>query len=64
MKKIFLFISIFLILCIAAVYIFVPRKLFVSSGLSFHANRDGLHRSLADDTNWKKWWPGTVTRTN
>ena len=64
MKKIFLFISIFLILCIAAVYIFVPRKLFVSSVLSFHANRDGLHRSLADDTNWKKWWPGTVTRTN
>ncbi len=64
MKKIILFISIFLIICIAAVYIFFPKKLFLSSALSFHANGDGLYRSLAEDINWKKWWPGTVTGTD
>jgi hypothetical protein len=64
MKKILLFISIFLVLCIAAIYIFFPKKLVVSSALSFHANGDGLYRSLADGNNWTKWWPGTVTKTS
>jgi hypothetical protein len=64
MKKIILFISIFLILCLAAVYLFFPKKLFISSAYSFHANRDGVYRSLAADTNWKRWWPGTVTVSN
>ena len=62
MKKILLFISIFVALCIAAVYIFIPKKLVVSSALSFRGNSDGLLRSLAENNNWKKWWPGSVTK--
>jgi len=64
MKKILLIILIFLALCISSVYIFVPKKLVVSSVSSFHANREGVSRFLANDSNWKKWWPGTVTKTN
>ena len=64
MKKILLFISIFLVLCIAAIYTFFPKKIVVSSALSFHANSDGLYRSLTDGNNWTKWWPGTVTKTS
>lgn len=63
MKKILLLILIFLALCIASVYVFVPKKLVVSSVSSFHANREGVSRFLANDSNWKKWWPGTVTKT-
>ena len=64
MKKILLLISIFLIVCIAAVYIFIPKKSVALSTLSFHANRDAVSRFLSVDSNWKKWWPGTVTKTN
>jgi len=64
MKKILLIILIFLALCVASVYMFVPKKLVVSSVSSFHANRQGVHRFLAEDSNWKKWWPGTVTKTS
>src|SRR5204862_7492866 len=64
MKKILLIILIFLALCSSSVYIFVPKKLVVSSVSSFHANREGVSRFLANDSNWKKWWPGTVTKTN
>jgi len=63
MKKILLFTSILLVLCIAAVYIFIPKKLVVSSALSFQANREGVYRFLAKDKNWQKWWPGTVKKT-
>jgi hypothetical protein len=64
MKKILLFISIFLALCISAIYIFIPKKMVVSGALSFHANSDGLLRSLAKKGNWEKWWPGTVSKTS
>ena len=64
MKKTLLIILTFLVLCIASVYMFVPKKLVVSSVSSFHANREGVHRFLANDSNWKKWWPGTVTKTS
>ena len=64
MKKTVLFILVFLVLCIGAVYIFIPKKMGVSSALSFRANGDGLFRCLAQESNWKKWWPGTVTKTN
>jgi len=64
MKKTVLSILIFLALCIGAVYIFIPKKMGVSGALSFRANSDGLFRSLAEESNWKKWWPGIVTETS
>jgi hypothetical protein len=64
MKKILLFIFISLAFCIGAVYIFIPRKMGVSGALSFRANGDGLLRSLAEESNWKNWWPGIVTKTS
>ena len=62
MKKFFLFILVILALCIASVYIFIPKKMVVSGALSFRANSDGLLRSLAEKGNWKNWWPGTVAK--
>ena len=64
MKKILLFISVLLVLCIVGVYIFIPKKLIVSSVTTFRANREGVYRFLAKDENWQKWWPGTVKKTN
>jgi len=64
MKKILLVISIVLVLCVLAVYFFVPKKLFISSGVTFHANREGVYRFLAKDSNWQRWWPGTVKKTS
>ena len=62
MKKILLSILVFLALCIAAIYVFIPKKLVASGALSFRGNSDGLLRSLAETDNWKKWWPGTVKK--
>src|SRR6476646_2377802 len=64
MKRILLFVLVFLVLCIAAVYILVPKQLAVESAVTVHANREGVYRFLASDSNWKKWWPGTIKKTS
>jgi len=64
MKRILLLVFLFLVLCIAAVYIIVPKQLAVASSITFHANREGVYRFLANDSNWQKWWPGTIKKTS
>jgi len=62
MKRILLFVLVFLVLCIAGVYILVPKQLAVVSDITVHANREGVYRFLASDSNWKKWWPGAIKK--
>ena len=62
MKKIIISAIVILLLALAAVYFFIPSKLKISGAVSFQANRDGIARFLNADSNWGKWWPGTITK--
>src|SRR6266550_3223394 len=64
MKRIFVGVIISLVLLLAAVYIFIPGKLIISSSSSFSANREGVYRFLINDSNWQKWWPGTISKSS
>jgi hypothetical protein len=64
MKGIFLSVIILFLLLMAAVYIFIPEKLIISSASSFNANRESVYRFLINDKNWQKWWPGTVSKNS
>jgi hypothetical protein len=62
MKKVSLVILTLVALFITAVYIFIPKRLVISSASSFRANREGVFRFLVSDSNWKKWWPGAISK--
>jgi len=64
MKKILFAILITVLLIIAGIYIFIPKKLKVSSAISYTANAEAIFRFLAADSNWKKWWPGEISNDN
>src|ERR1051325_12124695 len=52
------------VLLLAGIYIFVPGKLTVSSAISLGANREGIYRSLVNNKDWRKWWPGKTDTTD
>jgi hypothetical protein len=62
MKKLVLIVLTLVVFLFAAVYIFIPEKFVITSTASFHANREGVYRFLISDSNWTKWWPGTVSK--
>jgi hypothetical protein len=64
MRKLLLFLGGLIILSLVFVYAFIPEKLTISSASSFNANREGVYRFLINDSNWKKWWPGTTSESN
>jgi len=65
MKKILYAILIAVLLLVTGTYIFIPKKLKISSAISYQANGEGLFRFLFADSNWRKWWPGKIsTDTN
>jgi len=58
MKKILLAIVLFIVIILAAIYLFIPTRLQLAATISFNATLPGVSRTLANDSNWKKWWPG------
>jgi len=58
MKKILISLVLLLMLAFAAVYLFIPGKIKIVETISLNAALTGVSRSLVDETNWKKWWPG------
>lgn len=48
--------SIFFVL--ATVYLLIPGKLQLNATVSLNVAMPGVSRTLANDSNWKKWWPG------
>src|SRR5687768_15906915 len=65
MKKGLIFLLVFLVLVVGAIYIFIPNQLRVSRELLLNANSFGVYRSLADENTWNKWWPNNVSsKTN
>jgi hypothetical protein len=61
MKRIIAAIVILFILALAGTYIFIPKKLKISSAIKYQANGEGLFRFLFADSNWEKWWPGKIS---
>ncbi|HEV8286522.1 MAG TPA: hypothetical protein VGQ09_19570 [Chitinophagaceae bacterium] len=62
MKRISWIVLILLFVLVAAAYASIPGKITVSSVSSFGANREGVYRFLINESNWKKWWPGSVSK--
>lgn len=58
MKKILIALVLLLVLALAAVYLFIPGKIKIEANISLKAALPGVSRSLTDENNWKKWWPG------
>lgn len=59
MKKGLLFFSVLCVLLVAAVYIFIPARLTVSSVVLVNVNSAAVYRCLVDKSKWAAWWPGT-----
>ena len=62
MKKILLGILIVVVLVFAGSYFFIPEKLKISGATAYQGNGEGIFRFLNIDSNWKKWWPGEISK--
>jgi hypothetical protein len=58
MKKILIALAFLLVFALAAVYLFIPAKIKIETTISLKAALPGVSRTLMDENNWKKWWPG------
>ena len=58
MKKILIALVLLLLIAVAAIYLFIPRKLKIGATATVHAALPGVSRSLSDNNTWKKFWPG------
>jgi hypothetical protein len=43
---------------LAAVYLFIPGKIKMQATVSINGALPGISRTLTNNENWKKWWPG------
>ncbi len=48
-----------LVLCVAAIYIFIPGTLYVSDAVKINCPQRGVERFFSEKNNWTKWWPQT-----
>ncbi|HET6721863.1 MAG TPA: hypothetical protein VFH07_03900 [Chitinophagaceae bacterium] len=60
MKKILIGLVLSMTFLLAAVYLFIPRKIKIEATVSLNAAVPGVLRTLANDSNWKRWWPGEI----
>ncbi len=58
MKKILIGLVLLLAAALAVVYLFIPGKIKIETSVSLSAALPGVSRSLINDSNWSKWWPG------
>lgn len=63
MKKIIIGLVLIMAFLLAAVYLFLPRKTKIEATVSLNAALPGVLRMMANDSNWKKWWPGQTPYT-
>jgi hypothetical protein len=54
---------IFILLLIAATYLFIPSKLTISRAIRVNCNYSGADRWLGQEKNWVAWWPAAGYRT-
>ncbi len=58
MKKVLIGLVLSIAFLLAAVYLFIPRKIKIEAAVPLNAPLPGVFRTLINDSNWKKWWPG------
>ena len=58
MKRILIALVLLLLLALAGVYLFIPGKIKMETTISLEAAFPAVSRTLIDENNWKKWWPG------
>ncbi|MBI1344421.1 MAG: hypothetical protein GC171_15980 [Terrimonas sp.] len=65
MKKSLPVLGIFSIVILAFIFIYllIPNIVTTSRDTDVRVNQQGLFRSLVQETQWGKWWPGTVLET-
>lgn len=57
MKKLSALILFFVVVAVAASYIFIPSTIKISSIATVTANSNAVHRILMNDETWAMWWP-------
>ena len=60
MKKILIGLVLLVTFLLAAFYLFIPRKIKMEATVSLNGALPGVFRTLANDSNWKRWWPGEI----
>lgn len=60
MKKKLLFFTALIVLLLVCTYAFIPNIVTIKGEGSIRVTQQGLHRSILDKDNMKKWWPGTI----
>ena len=60
MKKILTTLALLVLLALGAVYLFIPRKIKIEAAVSVNTALPGVFRTLINDSNWEKWWPGEI----
>ena len=58
MKKILIGLVLSIAFLLAAVYLFIPRQMKIEAAVSMNIALPGVIRTLENESNWKKWWPG------
>ena len=64
MKKKIIAVIVISLLVTGSTCFFIPKKLKISSALTFQSNAEGVARYLIVDSNWRKWWPGEIVTSN
>jgi hypothetical protein len=64
MKKVLIGLVLSIAILLAAVYLFIPRKIKIEAAVPLNAALPGVFRTLINDSNWKKWWPGETLAYN
>src|SRR5882757_8625122 len=57
MKKWFIVVLLLLLTALAAIYIFIPRRLHISSIGYTGCTPAAAFRFVGDESKWRQWWP-------
>lgn len=57
MKKILIAIAALLVLSIAAIYVFIPKKIIVNRAIFVQTSDKYAFKFLSDKSHWQYWWP-------
>jgi len=63
MKKVLIGLVLSIAFLLAAVYLFIPRKIKIEAAVPLNAALPGVFRTLINDGSWEKWWPGEIPFT-
>lgn len=60
MKKTLIALVLLAMFALAGMYLFIPGKIQIKTGISLNAAQAGVYRTLLSDSGWSKWWPGEI----